>query len=102
MGNSKKAPGAPKKAPPKRILPSSRYYTTSKENNLTRENIENVEEVNLTALVEEAKKYPGNKPIPFHHPQLNLPVPKLKLPAHLQGGKTRRRRLGKKKSTRKH
>jgi hypothetical protein len=43
----------------------------------------------------------GNKPIPYHHPKLNYQAPKMKLPAHLRGGKTRRRKQ-RKSSTRKH
>jgi hypothetical protein len=43
----------------------------------------------------------GNKAVPYHHPKLNYKAPKMKLPARLKGGKTRRRKQ-RKSSTRKH
>jgi len=96
-------PTTPKKAPYKGILPSSRYYTRNNENNenLSAENL-NAKPVNITELVEVVKKYPGNKPLPFSHPNLNYQVPKMKLPAHLQGGRKTRRRRSKRRHTRKH
>lgn len=98
------APGAPKKAPTKGIPASSRYYTENNENNLSPENLNNVKEVNLSKLVENVKKYPGNSPIPERHPNLNYrpKVPTMKLPAHLKGGKKTRRRQSKKRHTRRH
>jgi len=95
-------PSAPKKAPFKGIPPSSPFYTRNNENNLSPENL-NVKEINLNALVTNVKKYPGNSPIPEKHPNLNYRpvVPKMKLPAHLKGGrKTRRGRSTKRKQTR--
>ena len=95
-------PTTPKKAPYKGILPSSRYYTTNNENNenLSPENL-NAKPVNLAGLLEAVKKYPGNNPLPFSHKNLNYQVPKMKLPAHLKGGrKTRRGRSTKRKQTR--
>jgi hypothetical protein len=107
---NRKVPGAPKKEAPKAIPPSSRFYTTTKENNenLSNENLENIQEVNVSALVEEVKKYPGNSPILSSHKLLNAPVnpvPKMTLPPHLRGkgGKRKtRRRHTKRRYTRKH
>jgi hypothetical protein len=97
-----KSPSTPKKEKPKHILPSSRYYTNNNNNNnLTNENL-NAEEVNIDEMVKLFKKHAiGNKPIPYHHPKLNYQAPKMKLPSHLRGGKTRRRKQ-RKSSTRKH
>lgn len=101
-------PNAPKKAAPKQILPSSRYYTTNKNNinnNLTNENVIGAEEVNINEMVETVKKYAiGNKPVPYHHPKLNYKAPQMKLPAFVKGGKSRRtrRRSTKRRHTRKH
>ena len=102
--NNPKIPSAPKKNPPKKILPSSRYYTEENENDLTPENIENVKEVNLSPLVSVLKKNPGNKPLPISVPELGdpIPAPKMKLPPHLQGGKKTRRRSRRRQSTRRH
>jgi hypothetical protein len=96
-------PTTPKKAPYKGILPSSRYYTTNNENNenLTPENL-NAKPVNLAGLLEAVKKHPGNKPLPFSHKNLNYQVPKMKLPAHIKGGRKTRRRRSKRTHTRKH
>lgn len=98
-----KKPTTPKKAPFKGIPASSRYYTTNNENNenLSAENL-NAKPVNITELVEAVKKHPGNKPLPFSHANLNYQVPKMKLPAHLQGGRKTRRRRSKRKGTRRH
>lgn len=99
---SKQPPNKPKKEPYKGILPSSQYYTTEEENekekNLTNEDLEDVKEVNLTALVEAVKKHPGSKAVPFSLSNLNIKVPKMKLPTGLKGGKkTRRKRKGSRK-----
>ncbi len=100
-----KPPQAPKKSPPKKILPFSRFYPEINENNnLSAENL-NAKPVNLNELVKAVKANPGNKPLPFTHKNLNyVGVPKLQLPPHLQGGKrkTQRRRYKKHKYTRKH
>jgi len=106
-GTRRNAPPAPIKAPPQEILASSRFYAENNENNLTPEDLENIQEVNVSALVEQVKKYPGNSPIPSNHKILNSPVnpvPKMKLPNHLRGGKrkTHRKRSTKRKHTRKH
>ena len=85
-------PPAPKKAPYAGIPPSSPFYTEN-NNNLTNENVENIKEVNIEKLVEEVKRYPGNKPFPFSPSPLNLPP-------RLQGGKTKRRRHSSKKTKR--
>jgi hypothetical protein len=100
---TEKPPSAPKKDPPKKILPSSQYYTEENENDLTPENT-NATEVNLNNLVTLVKKHGvGNKPLPSH-PLLNMSVPKMKLPPHLKGGKKTRRRHKhtRRRSTRKH
>lgn len=108
-GTRRNAPPAPIKAPPQEILASSRFYAENNENNLTPEDLENIQEVNVSALVEQVKKYPGNSPIPSNHKILNSPVnpvPKMKLPPFIkQGGKRkthRKRRHTKRKHTRKH
>lgn len=96
----KNAPRAPKKKGPKTILPSSQYYTEEDENNnnLSPENL-NAKPVNITELVKAVKMHPGNNPVPFSHKNLNYAgVPKMKLPPHLQGGKSRRKRPQKKKT----
>jgi hypothetical protein len=86
-----KTPNTPKKAPPKHILPSSRYYPNNNNNNLTNENL-NAEEVNINEMVNIVKKHAvGNKAVPYHHPKLNYKAPKMKLPSHIRGG-TRRRK----------
>jgi hypothetical protein len=96
----KNAPRAPKKGPPKKILPSSQYYTTKKEdkaNNFSPENL-NATPVNLEGLIEMVKHRPGNGNLPYHQ-NINFykPPPKMMLPPHLQGGKPTRKR-GKKSS----
>lgn len=97
-------PSTPKKAPPKQILPSSRYYTNNNENNnLIPENL-NVKSVDINTLVEQVKLYPGNKKIPSTHPNLNYKqeVPKLKLPPQVRGGKHTRKTKRSMKRTLKH
>jgi hypothetical protein len=104
---SKNPPGAPQKAPPKFILPSSRFYPNNNNENLSNENLETVEEMsekNLQRLVKETLNSPGNTRNPKYSPSiLNLKVPKMKLPNHLRGGKrkTHRKRKALRK-TRKH
>jgi len=105
---SKNPPAAPQKAPPKFILPSSRFYPNNNNNeNLSNENLETVEEMsekNLQRLVKETLNSPGNTRNPKYSPSiLNLKVPKMKLPNHLRGGKrkTHRKRKALRK-TRKH
>lgn len=93
----KNPPGAPKKAPPKYILPSSRFYTGKKENNLSNENITNVEELSeeaLETMIEETRGSPGNTNPTYSKSILNYKpkVPKMKLPAHLQSGGKRKTR----------
>jgi len=105
---SKNPPAAPQKAPPKFILPSSRFYPKNNNENLNNENLETVEEMsenNLQRLVKETLNSPGNTTNPKYSPSiLNLKVPKMKLPNHLRGGKrkTHRKRSTKRKHTRKH
>lgn len=94
---NRQPPGAPKKAPPKFILPSSRFYTENNENNLTATN-RKVKTVKLKGLVEAARKNPGNVNINYFHKNLNTPV-------NPKGGKRktqRKRRHTKRKHTRKH
>jgi hypothetical protein len=104
---SKNPPAAPQKAPPKFILPSSRFYPNNNNENLSNENLETVEEMsekNLQRLVKETLNSPGNTRNPKYSPSiLNLKVPKMKLPNHLRGGKrkTHRKRKALRK-TRKH
>jgi hypothetical protein len=100
---SKNPPAAPQKAPPKFILPSSRFYPNN-NNNEYNEPVEEMSEKNLQRLVKETLNSPGNTRNPKYSPSiLNLKVPKMKLPNHLRGGKrkTHRKRKALRK-TRKH
>lgn len=94
---------------PIRIPTSSPFYTRNNNNNLSNENVENVEEVNTEMLVKQVKQYPGNQPLPSSPSPLNFKpkIPKMTLPLHLRGGKTRQRKQAHKKRkhskrTRKH
>jgi hypothetical protein len=105
---SKNPPAAPQKAPPKFILPSSRFYPNNNNNeNFNNENLKTVKTMsdkNLERLVKETLNSPGNTTNPKYSPSiLNLKVPKMKLPNHLRGGKrkTHRKRKALRK-TRKH
>jgi hypothetical protein len=97
---SKNTPGAPTKAPPKIILPSSRFYPDNNNENLNNEDLETVEEMsenNLQRLVKETLNSPGNTKNPRYSPSiLNTKVPKMKLPAPMpsqtRGGKRKTRK----------
>ncbi len=93
-------PPAPKKGLRKGISPSSEYYinNNNNNNNLSPENL-NATPVNLEELMRKVKEYPGNGPLPFSHKNLNYAVPKLKLPAYLQGGRSTRKRTKKSRKT---
>jgi len=102
---SKNTPAAPTKAPPKIILPSSRFYPDNNNENLNNEDLETVEEMsesNLQRLVQETLNSPGNTKNPRYSPSiLNTKVPKMKLqlpapmPSQTRGGKRKTRRMKK-------
>jgi hypothetical protein len=102
---NKNPPAAPQKAPPKFILPSSRFYPNNNNNeNLNNEPVETMSDKNLERLVKETLNSPGNTTNPKYSPSiLNLKVPKMKLPNHLRGGKrkTHRKHSTKRKALRK-
>lgn len=99
---SKNTPAAPTKAPPKIILPSSRFYPNNNNENLNNEDLETVEEMsesNLQRLVQETLNSPGNTKNPRYSPSiLNTKVPKMKLqlpvpmPSQTRGGKRKTRK----------
>lgn len=100
---SKQTPGAPKKAPYKGILPSSRFHTENNENNLTNNNtnVEELSENELEEMVTKTQASHGNTNPNYSKSKLNYKpkVPLMKLPAHLQkGGKKTRRRNRNRKS----
>lgn len=97
---SKNTPAAPTKAPPKIILPSSRFYPNNNNENLNNEDLETVEEMsesNLQRLVKETLNSPGNTQNPRYSLSiLNTKVPKMKLPVPMpsqaRGGKRKTRK----------